>query len=291
MIPRGAFHSLTNAEIRVKITDIGANPVDGDPPYHWLRLGGNADIVGFEPNPEALEELNGKKGPFETYLPYAIGDGKRHTLYNCFAPGLTSLLKPNPAFTKLFHGFPYWSHIMSTQEVDTLRLDDIPETIGTDLVKIDVQGAELMVFENATARLADALVVHTEVEFLPFYENQPLFGDVEQFLRKQGFVFHRFYPVVSRMIQPMLLGGDIFAGLSQLTWADAIFVRDFSKLDLLETRQLLAMAAIVHDCYHSYDLTLHILIEYDRRTGSTYGSTYMQNLTAQLDAERVAKGG
>lgn len=277
----GSFHALTSASVRVKIVDIGANPIDGAPPYDTLLRGGNADIVGFEPNPEALAKLNQQKGPNETYLPNAIGDGKRHTLHLCAASGMTSLLTPNTEVLNLFHGFPNWGRVLATEEIDTTRLDDIPETEGIDLVKIDIQGGELMVFQNATKRLADALVIQTEVEFLPLYVNQPLFGDVDVFLRSQGYAFHRFFPTVSRTIQPMLVQNNIYAGLSQTVWGDAIFVRDFTKLSRLSPRQLLAMAAILHDCYQSYDLVLHILLEHDRRTGQGVAPTYMNNLTGQ----------
>lgn len=280
----GSFHALTNASVRVKIVDIGANPIDGAPPYDTLLRGGNADIVGFEPNAEALAKLNTQKGPNETYLPNAIGDGKRHTLHLCAASGMTSLLTPNPEVLNLFHGFPNWGRVLSTEEIDTTRLDDIPETEGIDLVKIDIQGGELMVFQNATKRLADALVIQTEVEFLPLYVDQPLFGDVDVFLRSQGYAFHRFFPTVSRTIQPMLVQNNIYAGLSQTVWGDAIFVRDFTKLSRLSPRQLLAMAAILHDCYQSYDLVLHILLEHDRRTGASVAPTYMNNLTGQAAA-------
>ncbi|MCW0235297.1 MAG: FkbM family methyltransferase [Ferrovibrio sp.] len=284
MVIPGSFHALTNASVRVKIVDIGANPIDGAPPYATLLRGGNADIVGFEPNPDALAKLNEQKGPTETYLPHAIGDGKRHTLNLCASSGMSSLLTPNPEVLGLFHGFPRWGEVVSTLDVDTKRLDDIPETKGIDLVKIDIQGGELMVFQNATARLADALVIQTEVEFLPLYVDQPLFGDVDVFLRSQGYVFHRFFPTVSRTIQPMLVENNIYAGLSQTVWADAIFVRDFTKLSRLDPRQLLAMAAILHDCYQSYDLVLHILLEHDRRTGLAVAPTYMTNLTKPAPA-------
>jgi FkbM family methyltransferase len=288
MVIPGSFHALTSSSVRVKIVDIGANPIDGQPPYATLLRGGHADIIGFEPNPTALAKLNEQKGPTETYLPNAIGDGKRHTLHMCASQGMTSLLTPNPDVLNLFHGFPRWGQVMSTEELDTTRLDDIPETEGIDLVKIDIQGGELMAFQNATKRLADALVIQTEVEFLPLYVDQPLFGDVDVFLRSQGYVFHRFFPTVSRTIQPMLVQNNIYAGLSQTVWADAIFVRDFTKLSRLSPRQLLAMAAILHDCYQSYDLVLHVLLEHDRRTGEAVAPAYMTNLTAQAAAAPAA---
>jgi len=149
---------LLDSRPRIRVVDIGANPIDGDPPYAPLLRAGQADIVGFEPNRDALAALLQKKGPHETYLPHAIGDGKRHTLYHCQAPGMTSLLEPNAALLALFHGFPDWARVVRTEAVDTVRLDDVPETAGADLIKIDIQGAELMALGNAPERLAAALV-------------------------------------------------------------------------------------------------------------------------------------
>ncbi|MFM2043962.1 MAG: hypothetical protein RLY86_2538 [Pseudomonadota bacterium] len=273
-----AFHALMEMEVRVKVVDIGANPIDAEPPYVELLRAGQADVVGFEPNEKALEVLNTRKGPNETYFPHAVGDGTRHTLHICQAPGMTSLLKPNRAVLGLFHGFPIWGTVLRTVEVDTVRLDDVPATEGVDLIKMDIQGGELMVLQNAESRLRDALVIQSEVEFLPLYENQPLFSDVEQFLRARGFVFHRFFPQVSRVIEPLVVGDSMFSGLSQLVWADGIFVRDFTRLDLLSDRQLLAMAAIVHDCYGSFDLALHLVRAHDRRTGGALAARYFAAL-------------
>jgi FkbM family methyltransferase len=273
------FRSLTGADVRVKIVDIGANPLDGAPPYATLLRSGDADIVGFEPNPDALATLNRMKGPTETYLPHAVGDGARHTLRFCQAPGMTSLLEPNPAVLGLFHGFPDWGKVMATEELDTVRLDDIPETAGVDMIKIDIQGGELMALSNAVSRLRTTLVIQTEVEFLPMYVGQPLFSEVEMFLRTQGFMLHRFYPAVSRVMRPLLVDNNIYAGLSQIVWADAIFVRDFTRLSALRDEQLLQIGAILHDCYGSTDLVLHLLAEHDKRTGGHLGAKYLAALS------------
>ena len=162
------------------------------------------------------------------------------------------------------------------EEIETKRLDDIPETAQLDLLKIDIQGAELMMFQNATERLRTAVVIHTEVEFLEMYHGQPLFGDVEKFLRGHGYVLHQFAPLVTRDFRPVLLGSDPYVGHSQVMWADAIFVRDFAKLEKLTAEQLLRMAVILHDCYRSFDLVLLLLREHDRRTQQGYGARYAE---------------
>ena len=227
MLPLPAFLGLSCS---IKIVDVGANPIDGKPPYAPLMASGLAQVIGFEPNAKALAQLNWQKGPFETYLPHAVGDGRRHRLRFCAAPGMTSLLEPDPKVLSLFHGFTEWGRVTATEAVDTVRLDDVPETTGLELLKIDIQGAELMVFQNAVERLRTALVIHTEVEFLPMYVGQPLFSDIDQFLRAQGFVLHRFDRLISRVVKPLLINNDHKAGLSQLLWADAIFIRDFTGL-------------------------------------------------------------
>jgi len=273
-----SFAALTGTQTRIKVVDIGANPIDTAPPYGTLLNAGEAELIGFEPNPLALEKLNEKKGPNETYLPFAIGDGQRRTLHVCHAPGMTSLLEPNPAVLDKFHCFPIFGMVVETRPVDTVRFDDIPQTVGAELLKIDIQGAELMVFQHGTRRLRDLLVIHTEVEFLQMYMNQPLFSDIELFLRQHGFVFHRFYPATSRVISPMLVDNDIYGGMSQLLWADAIFVKDFTRLNTFEDIQLLNMAKIVHECYKSFDLAYRLLSEFDQRRSTALAHSYLGGL-------------
>ena len=275
-----SFRAITGQDIRIKAIDIGANPIDGDPPYAALLRDGQAEVVGFEPDAAALATLNAARGPHERYFPHAVGDGGRHELRICQAPGMTSLLEPDQATLGLFHGFPEWGRVLRRVAVETVRLDDVPETAGADLLKLDIQGAELMVLRHATDRLAEAVVVQAEVEFLPLYRDQPLFGDVDRFLRDHGFAFHRFHPQNSRVMAPLMVGGSPYAGFSQLVWADAIFIRDVTKPAALEDRQLLAMATILHDCYGSCDVALRLLVEHDRRTGGALAGAYFAAISA-----------
>ena len=273
-----SFRALTQVPVRIKVVDIGANPIDSAPPYAAMLRAGDAEVIGFEPNRAALAILDARKGPLERYLPYALGDGGAHVLHICAAPGMTSLLAPDPAVLGLFHGFPDWGRVIATEDVVTVRLDDVPDAVGVDLLKLDIQGAELMVLQHAERRLEEALVVQAEVEFLPLYAGQPLFSEVEQFLRARGFAFHRFFPEVSRTLAPMLVNQDPYAGLSQSVWADGVFIRDVTRLDRLADRDLLAMAAILHDCYGSVDVAYHLLREHDRRSGDRLSDAYFAGL-------------
>lgn len=266
----GSIHAIMGLHCPIKVVDIGANPIDDSPPYLTLLRRQQATVVGFEPNLTALAELEAKKGPLETYLPYAIGDGNTHTLHQCFAPGMTSLLEPNLEVLNLFHYFNFWAEVKERAQVETKRLDDVPETEGMHLLKIDIQGAEMMVFENAIERLKTTLVVHTEVEFMQMYKGQALFSDIDQFLRQHGFQLHKFSPIKSRTLAPV----HPYAGYNQLLWGDAIFMRDLTKLDALSPEQILRQAVILHECYGSYDVAYYLIRAFDARTGSTIGEAY-----------------
>ena len=63
---------------------------------------------------------------------------------------------------------------------------------SVDFIKIDIQGAELDVFKGGVDTLKDVVAIVSEVEFIPHYIDQPLFGDVCSFLTEKGFMFHKF---------------------------------------------------------------------------------------------------
>lgn len=277
---RPSLAELLDIDVTIDVVDIGANPIAsaGSPPYQGLLDAGNVRLVGFEPNRDALAELQAQKSAHETYLPYAVYDGTEQELKICKAPGMTSLLEPDPAVLSCFHGFDEWGQVTGREKIQTVRLDDVAEIDALDFLKIDIQGAELEVFRNGTGKLADCLVIQSEVEFIPMYENQPLFSDVDLFLREQGFVLHRFIDQTSRVIKPLIVDNNPYAGLSQLLWADAIFIRDFTRFDLLNPVQLLKIALILHDVYSSFDVALRALLTRDAMLGTRVGEAYLRKL-------------
>ncbi len=276
---RASLIDLLQDDTVIDVVDIGANPIDGDPPYKNLLQSGNARLVGFEPQPEALEKLNAAKGEHERYLPNAVFDGNEHELKVCKAQGMTSLLEPNAELLAHFHGFPEWGQVVNRIPVSTVRLDDVDEIENIDYLKIDIQGGELEVFRNGVETLKDCLVIQTEAEFLPMYKDQPLFSEVEMFLRSQGFLFHRVDALQSRALQPMLINSDIYRGISQVFWTDAIFVKDFTKFDELSVTKLKKLAMILHDIYGSFDVALRALMACDEKSESSYAQGYPQFLS------------
>lgn len=244
---------------RIKVVDIGANPIDGLAPYHELLQKNMISLIGFEPQQDALAELNRIKGDSEQYLPYAIGDGEEATLYICQASGMTSTLKPNFKVLNQFQGYPEWAKIKREENIETVRLDDINEIKEIDWLKIDIQGGELTVFNHAEKKLKNTLVIQTEVNFIQLYEKQPLFAEVDQWMRSHGFILHTLLEERKRLYAPLIINNQIHQGLNQLTTADAVYIKDTTKLELLTDNQKLKMATILHMAYYSYDLAFNII--------------------------------
>jgi len=238
------------------VVDIGASPFDGgDPPYKRMLEERLCSLVAFEPQPEAWSALTARAGSLETYLPLAVGDGSRGHLTICRASGMTSLLVPNERVLQCFPGFSHFGEIIGGAAIETRSLDSIPEIEHIDLLKIDVQGAELSIFRGGSSKLASAVAVQTEVSFVPLYKNQPVFGDIDLALRSLGFIPHMFSSINKRMILPLQLTGDPFAAINQLLEADVVYVRDFTRTETMTDEQLKHLGLIAHHCYGSFDLS------------------------------------
>jgi hypothetical protein len=203
--------------------------------------------------------LQQRKGPLATYLPCAVGDGGRHTLYICQASGMTSLLKPDPRMLAVFHPFLEFVKILATETIPTRQLDTIAEITALDLLHIDAQGSELAILRSARQKLANAVAVQSEVSFLPLYENQPIFSEIDQELRSQGFIPHAFVYIKHWPIAPAEGNDARSQAAHQLLEGDLVYVRDFTRPDSLSDEQLKHLALIAHYCYGSYDLARRCL--------------------------------
>src|ERR1700733_10295528 len=156
------LRDLVRCSRPTSVLDIGANLVDGEPPYQRMLDDGLCTVTGFEPQQRALAELQQRKGPTERYLPHVVGDGHPHRLKITRAEGMTKLLTPDVNQLRLFTGFTDWGSVVEEVDVQTHRLDDL-DIDEFDLLKIDIQGAELMVFQHGRERLRNAVAVQTEV--------------------------------------------------------------------------------------------------------------------------------
>lgn len=237
------------------------------------------EIVGFEPSAEECEKLNRSKNASHLYLPHAIGDGNRRTFYECTSPYCSSLFEPNTALVGKFQNLGDLLRVVGTRQIDTRRLDDLAQTAAADFLKVDVQGGELLVLEGAVECLRSILAVHVEVEFLPLYKDQPLFADIDNFLRAQGFAFHTLVPS-GRTFKPVVVNNDPNGWARQIIWADAVYIRDFMMFAELAPDALLKLAVILHEVYQSMDLAAFALEAHDRQAGGRLQAQYLHRLWA-----------
>jgi FkbM family methyltransferase len=266
---------------RLKIVDVGAMSLgEGTDAYSSLTSATLCEVYGFEPGAEALAKLKASAKPRHHYLPYFIGDGSARTFYECNFNMTSSLFEPNMDLLLKFQNLGELVQVQKTHAVETRRLDDIPELDGADFVKVDVQGAELMVFEGAARILDNALVVDAEVQFVPLYKGVPLFGEIDSYLRSKGFLLHRLTQA-GRTFKPLVFMNDVNAMLSQVLWGEAVYVRDFMQFDQLSGVALLKLATILHEAYRSVDMAALALASYDRQNASNLQQAYIAKLAAK----------
>lgn len=276
---------LKSAEpsLRFDSLEIGAIPMkeEIEPLHEVASYLDSSLITAFEPDTELCKSLNQKCPDYLNYVPEAVG--KRvgtEDFYITRSRLCCSLYEPNVEL-----GDHYMAlediHVQSKTQVDITTVDHLiadQKIRQPDLIKMDIQGAELDVLEGAQSNLKDLLFVVTEVEFVPLYKGQPLYGDIEGFLRQHGFMHHKFSGGFSgRSMKPLMLGKDATASTQNL-WADAIFIRDITKSDELSDIQLLR-AALFAIVYMSADLCYFYLNHYDSRNNTTLKEQYMAILS------------
>ena len=242
---------------KIKIVDIGASPIGGRPPYKALLHHKLATVTGFEPNPEQFQKLEKSASADAQFYPYAIGDGTQQRLYITHHRGFTSTLKPELLTHSKIENFAEATTVVKEIDLKTTRLDDIDELERIDLLKIDIQGGELAVFENGNEKLRNTLFVHTETAFIPLYVDQPLFSDQDRFLRNIGMLLYGFYsshkylPITDHDLSGCV---DLRGEIGQLLDADAVFIKDFRKLDKLTNEEIKRMIMISHFVYNAASL-------------------------------------
>jgi FkbM family methyltransferase len=261
----------------ITILDIGAMPT-GQERYNSLVTQGCARVFGIEPSEAALAEVPEEER--ERFIPHFLGDGRPATFHQARHPGCSSLLSPNEEMINLFQTIgaePETGNfaVVDTEPVETVRLDDVPNLPAIDFVSIDTQGSELEILTHGENVLANVLVIESEVEFVPLYKDQPLFGHLQVALADRGFVMHKMIDIVGRAFRPFR-GTNLLRPVSQMLWADAIFVRDFTALEKFSDLDLIKAATILNDVYLSYDLALFFLMRHDERTGSGHANAYLR---------------
>ncbi|EGG98442.1 methyltransferase2C FkbM family domain protein [gamma proteobacterium IMCC2047] len=174
-------------------------------------------------------------------VPVGLSDkpGKK-ILYLTNEPACSSLYKPNENLTKNYPALDCAREV-SQVEVEVSTLDVWAKDVGVDYIdyiKIDTQGAELNILKGASEILPSVRFLEVEVEFNPIYDGQPIFSEVDLFLRGYGFVLWKLSNLVhysKNDESEIIMSNDSInydhhrleykTRGGQIYWADAFYVR------------------------------------------------------------------
>lgn len=268
-------------DLALNMLEVGAVP-DGrsEPFYDLLDVFPSARLAGVDLDPEKCGELarTARQGAY--YYAYALGRTQEtRRLHETSDPLCSSLYEPDTRFSDVFNNLD-GHRVLRVREVRTVSLDAFAEREKLDpfdFIKMDIQGAELDVLRGAEAALHSVVAVVSEVCFAPMYKEQPLFGNVDSYLRDRGFMLHTFLGFGGRVTKPIVAHGTPNYPV-QMLWSDALFTRDLFELDRLTPDQLLKLAVLL-DVYDSKDVALRLVRFHDDRFGTALGDSYMALMT------------
>lgn len=247
----------------IQVIDVGALRTNERDVYEPLGQYHAVSVLGFEPQATAAETINLGKMT-RTVLPLALGNGEPVKLHQTRFPAASSTRRPNSAVLSSFHALPEMLEVEAVSTIPTVRLDDVPEISDCDLLKIDVQGAELDVLRHGQRVLSNATVVIAEAEFVPLYEGQPLFADLDIFMRSLGFRFVGFLAVGCNAWRAAPFGDHP----GYLTWADAVYVASDERLKELGSGKILKAFLIAHHILRNNGCAAHLLALHDAAGGA-----------------------
>jgi FkbM family methyltransferase len=269
------FSSLA-LEVGFTIIDVGArkdkarsNPtIKRD--FNFIAKGCN--YVGYEPDSEEFKKLKKNNNQFwntQNFLPDALGEKEGVFNLNVYnQPGLSSKFKAKKDQFSLFSRSSYLGDLNKSIPVKVTTLDNSIKKnriSNPSFLKIDVQGMELEVFKGAKDFLQNqCLGIRVEVAFHQVYENQPLFFEVDSFLREFGFFPFEFaelhswrrdsikkYPFTDPHTKINFSKGQLMHG-------DIIYLKTPLSLPKNNINNQKIRLALIAICYQHFDIAHYI---------------------------------
>lgn len=221
-------------------------------PAHWQILEGMVKFYNFEPHPESYKnliqkyELSPYKHLFKTYNIGLSEHGGNTILYALNAPTGSSIMPLDYSHPEVEANNSYIFPIAEI-EIETSSLQQILDKENEaiiDLIKLDVQGAELLILKGLdNYRLQNLLVAEIEVGMKSIYKGAPTLQDAVDFFKKYNLVLYDMNLV---NILPALDGDTDYmynyfninysnkTVIGQLHEFDLIFMRD--PMELLKSK-------------------------------------------------------
>jgi len=195
------------------IFDVGA--YIGEVALTYKKMFPQSTIYCFEPFPDSFQKLNRLcRGASIKAHQIAFSDKKGKTTFHINVDlSCNSLLPPTESDFKCYSA----KSIKDGEiQVETNTIDNFCADAGIsgiDILKLDVEGAEVKVLEGASRMLSKQAIklIYSEVMFIPHYTDGCLFHELTAFLNKHGYTLFNLYHLKS-------------ARNGQLRWGNAIFL-------------------------------------------------------------------
>lgn len=208
------------------VLDVGANI--GLTTSKLLRVFPLATVHAFEPTAETAAvlrgrlESNGRVNICESAVSDVVGYATFNVDNRTHAGGSNSLLEHSSHFATRARVDRYAPVVVPVTTIDAYAAEHSVDHI--DLLKLDIEGAELLALTGAGVMLAGQAIdfIVTEVRFIADYVDQPLFPQLIHHLESLGYSLFNVYAPAESEVRQALFG-------------DAVFVSDKMRDQMLVT--------------------------------------------------------
>ena len=224
--------------------------------------------VLYEADPSAIDQIK-EKGASSNFPPILFCECLSNQIsqtqfYISYDPNLSSFLKANSNLPNYYYydrknGYDYVFNDLvtptetisvSTTSMDNLLLEYGEDFPKPDFISLDTQGTEMLVLEGANECLNETLGVLLEIAFVDFYDKQPLFAEVFEFLNRKKFSFVRFTNISE---QQRTMAAAELRSRGFLTDGDALFLISPEELSNRPNIQPFAMYKLAY-LYLAFDM-------------------------------------
>jgi FkbM family methyltransferase len=222
-------YNLISAQLRIlprngALTIIDAGAHHGHTTEQYLENFAQARVIGIEPDRENFAKATVRVARFGSRvelvcagLSETVGTAE---LYRNTYDMTHSLLKLGDMryYDEPFAVLGPEKAALAPAKIDTLTIDSLCAARNIeviDILKMDIQGGELMALRGAKDMLSRGAIrlIVLEVNFVPMYRDMPTFWDIADHLCGHGYALQGIYELRHQPQQPAVL-----------CWADAIFV-------------------------------------------------------------------
>jgi FkbM family methyltransferase len=239
------------------IVDIGAS---GGIDSRWKSVTPYFKGILFEPDAREYDTLKENSESNLIVLNSALSDSRKKVEFNlCKKQMVSSIYRPNFNFLEKFTDVERFK-VEKTIKLDADTLDNqlkINNINEVDFIKIDTQGYELPILKGYENNFDSVIGLEIEVEFEPMYEGQPLFSDVDNFVKDKGFSLidlKRYY---------WKRKGNVNTGNNkgQMIFGDALYFKSPEQILLMTgiTQEKIIRCIFIYLAYGYIDLSQTLL--------------------------------